>query len=78
MTRVFQHVLRKSCANLMKALPATQSISGNFYGFFWKELSDGDRIRFELEVQNSVSVTQFLPKDPTTRQRGVAWFNRER
>jgi hypothetical protein len=32
----------------------------------WKELSDGDRIRFEFEVQNSVSVTQFLPKDPTT------------
>ena len=30
------------------------------------ELSDGDRIRFEFEVQNSVSVTQFLPKDPTT------------
>src|SRR4029079_14260210 len=29
----------------------------------WKELSDGDRIRFEFEVQNSVSVTQFLP-DP--------------
>jgi hypothetical protein len=35
-------------------------------GVFGKELSDGDRIRFELEVQNSVSVTQFLPKDPTT------------
>jgi len=29
-------------------------------------LSDGDRIRFEFEVQNSVSVTQFRPKDPTT------------
>jgi hypothetical protein len=34
---------------------------------FGKELSDGDRILFEFEVQNSVSVTQFLPKDPTTR-----------
>jgi hypothetical protein len=27
-----------------------------------QELSDGDRIRFELEVQNSVSVTQFLER----------------
>jgi hypothetical protein len=27
-----------------------------------KELSDGDRIRFGLEVQNSVSVTQFLER----------------
>jgi hypothetical protein len=26
------------------------------------ELSDGDRIRFESEVQNSVSVTQFHRK----------------
>src|SRR5262245_41747055 len=30
-----------------------------------RELSDGDRIRFELEVQNSVSVTQFLPRSPS-------------
>jgi len=27
------------------------------------ELSNGDRIRFEFEVQNSVSVTQFLVLD---------------
>jgi hypothetical protein len=35
---------------------------------FWKKLRDGDRIRFELEVQNSVSVPQFLPKDHGLRR----------
>jgi hypothetical protein len=30
--------------------------------YCWKELSDGDRIRFEFEVQNSVPITQFLPQ----------------
>ena len=32
----------------------------------WKELSDGDRILNFNFKPNSVSVTQFLPKDPTT------------
>ena len=36
------------------------------------ELSDGDRIRFELEVQNSVSVTQFFLLVFTCRPKGVA------
>jgi hypothetical protein len=42
-----------------------------------KELRDGDRIRFELEVQNSVSVPQFLTnsfqKNRLLREEG--WVN---
>ena len=34
-----------------------------------KELSDGDRIRFEIEVQNSVSVTQFIPNSEIRNRR---------